>query len=189
MSREINFVRQRRKELTLQQQKDRQILRISAIVCAAAVVIALSALGGRLYFNHQLEQLDTEQTALRQAIVTQQPLEEDFTIFVHKLRAVTDLFDVRKDKQDALQFFGSVFGPLVRVGEIDYSASDQDIVSFTIRAPSVFVIESVFKTLDSEIVTGEYASVSRSGLRRTDTGEYSVKLTVQLQDTALVGEE
>lgn len=141
-------------------------------------VVFLLVLGVRFYFVYQVKQLTDQQKTTRQLILSQEAVERDYNIFAYKLRSLTELFGKRKDKQEAFVFFSNVFGSEVLVSGIDYSASEEDILSFTIQAPNVFVLEQVFDTLESDAVRQSYPKVARSQLRRTQSGFYSMTLTV-----------
>lgn len=180
MSKTINFVGERRKKLDLTQRKDYEILKKVVYVFVAVFAVFLIALGTRLYYVFQVRGVLDEQDTIRQVISSQQQTELDYNVFAQKLKQLTELFGVRKDKQEAFEFFSQVFGPEVIISEIDYSSSSNDILQFTVQAPSVFVMEQVFETLDSPEVKGKFAGISKSGLSRSGQASYNLTLTVIL---------
>ncbi len=178
MSRTINFVAARRKKLTFQQQADRKHFQWALRVFIGVFVVFLLVLGVRFYFVYQVKLLTDQQKNTRELILSQESVERDYNIFAYKLRSLTELFGKRKDKQEAFVFFSNVFGEDVIVSGIDYSASEQDILSFTIQVPNVFVLDDVFATLESDAVREPYPKVGRSNLRRTPSGFYTMTLIV-----------
>ncbi len=180
MSKTINFVGERRKKLDLTQRKDYDSLKKVVITFVVIFAIFLATLGTRLYFVFQVREVLDEQDTISQVIASQQQTELDYNIFAQKLKQLTDLFGVRKDKQEAFEFFSQVFGPEVIISEIDYSSSANDILQFTIDAPSVFVMERVFELLNSEEVRNKFAGISKSDLTRTSQARYNLTLTVIL---------
>lgn len=180
MPKTINFVGERRKKLDINQQKDKEVLKKVTYVLIGIFAVFLVTLGIRIYYVFQVREIREEQQTIRQVIASQQKTELDYNVFAQKLKQLTDLFGVRKDKQEAFEFFSRIFGPEVIISEIDYSSSANDILQFTIDTPSVFVMERVFEILRTDEVKNQFASVSKSELNRTATAGYSVKLTVTL---------
>lgn len=180
MARTINFVSKRQRKLTETQVQDRKILNYSLIGLGAVFAIFLAVLGARFYFVFQLDRVQEDQESTKQAILSQEEIERDYSIFAHKLRQLSLLFGTRQDKQEALIFFSELFGDSVVVSGIDYSESESNILSFTLQAPSIFVMEEVFEVLDSDAVVAEYPQITKDGLDRRDDGSYFISLTVQL---------
>lgn len=183
MARDINFVANRRKRLTAQQKQDEQWFQYAIIGVISIFVIFLIVIGIRFFMVYRLDQLESEQENTRKAITSQEQVEKDYNVFAHKLRALSDLFGKRQDKQEAMVYFSQVFGPQVIISGIDYSEEDDSIVSFTLTAPSVFDLENVFTVLESEDVRTTYSKVEKSSLGRGESGAYSIKLTIVLGDS------
>lgn len=183
----INFVKDRRKKLTAQQQLDHKLFRIASYVLAGCFAVFLVVIGARLYFARSAQAVIDDQTAVKRAIENKEEIEADYSIFAQKLKVLSELFGQRKNKQEALLFFGDVFGPDITVSGIDYTASEDGILSFTIKAPSVFYLDGVFDVLEGEEVTTKYSRVQKSTLNRASDGSYSLKLTVVFADANIGG--
>lgn len=182
MAKTINFVSAARRELTKAQQQDRVYFRYALIVLGVIFAIFLLTLAGRLFFLYRLDRLENRQEQTRAAILSHEDLEAEYTVFVHKLKALGQLFGKRKEKQEALIFFNEIFGPGIEVSGIDYTSSNSDELVFSIVAPSVFKIEEVFATLNREDVISRFASITKNNLRRGSDGAYAVHLTVTFKD-------
>lgn len=180
MAKSINFVGERRKKLTQAQKQDRKIMKISINVLVGVFAIFLIVVGTRFFFVLQVKNIQDTQAEIRNRILSNEPVERDYIIFAQKLKKLSVFFGKRKDKQEALIFFSEIFGNDVVVSGIDYSSSDEDTVSFTIKAPNVFVMERVFNTLEEDIVTSVYPNIKKSSMRRSATGNYTVDLAVVL---------
>lgn len=180
MSRGINFVANRRKRLTAQQLQDEKWFKYATLAVLIIFGVFLIAIGIRFYLVYRLSNLEDDQLNTRKAIEAQEQVEKDYNVFAHKLRALSELFGKRQDKQEAMVFFSQVFGPQVIISGIDYSEQDDSVVSFTLTAPSVFDLENVFTVLESEEVRTTYAKVNKSDLGRGSSGSYSIKLTIVL---------
>lgn len=180
MAKAINFVGERRKKLTQSQKQDQKILKIAINVLIGVFALFLIVIGTRFFFVFQVKNIKDTASEVRNRILANEPVEKDYIIFAQKLKKLALFFGRREDKQQALVFFSSVFGPDVIVSGIDYSSSDEDIVSFTIKAPNVFVMERVFSVLDGTEVTSVYPNIRKSTMRRSATGNYTVDLAVVL---------
>lgn len=186
MAKAINFVGERRKKLTQAQKNDLKIMKISINVLVGIFAIFLIVIGARFYFLFQVKNIKDTQTEIRNRIISNEPIEKDYIIFANKLKTLSVFFGKRKDKQEALVFFSDIFGDDVIVSGIDFSSADEDIVSFVIKAPNVFVMERVFNTLQEERVTSVYPNIKKSNMRRSATGNYTVSLEVVLSGPAKV---
>jgi hypothetical protein len=180
MATSINFVSKRRATLTKLQVQDRKFMKTVTGVLVAVFAIFLLILGARFYFVFTLGNLQNQQEDVRNVIISHEEVEKEYVLFTQKLRQLTVLFGSRKDKQEAFEFFSTVFGNDVIVSGIDFSSANEDLVSFTIQTPNVFVMERVFNILESPQITDVYPRVTRRNLRRTATGNYSVDLAIVL---------
>lgn len=180
MAKAINFVGERRKKLTQSQKKDQKLLRISIYAVMVVFAIFLITVGARLFFVFQVKNIVENETQIRNRILDNEPVERDYIIFANKLKKLSVFFGRRKDKQEALEFFSQVFGDEVIVSGIDYSSAKEDVVSFTIKAPNVFIMQRVFEILREDQVVSVYPNIEKSSMRRSATGNYTVDLAVVL---------
>ena len=188
MSRSINFVAERQKKLTAHQLQDIKLLKISLWVLSGVFITFLITLAVRFYFVFEVKDLTAEQNRMRDNILSRQSVEQEYVIFAQKLKHLSGFFEKRKDKQEILIFFESLFGSDVIVSGIDYSSADSDIVLLTIKTPNVFVMEKAFETLSSESVVERYQNITKSNMRRSATGNYTVDLAVVLSETAIAAQ-
>lgn len=182
MARTINFVGDRRTKLTEAQKNDRKLLKVSLFVLMGVFAIFLIVVGIRFYFVFAVKSVTDEQKDVRGVILSHESVEKDYIIFAQKLKQLSVFFGRRKDKQEALVFFSDIFGEDVIVSGIDYSSADEDVVSFTIKTPNVFVMQRVFETLGKPEVTTAYPKITKSNMRRSATGNYTIDLAVVLNE-------
>jgi hypothetical protein len=180
MSKSINFVGDRRKRLTKTQKQDKKVMEIMTNVLVGVFVVFLIVLGLKMFYVFRVKNVKDEQKDVRRIILSHEEVEKEYIIFAQKLKKLTVFFGKRKDKQEALVFFSKVFGDDVIVSGIDYSSADEDVVSFVIKSPNVFVMERVFDTLDSKDVVSKYPDISKSNMSRSSSGNYTVNLSVVL---------
>lgn len=180
MSKSINFVGDKRKKLTKVQAQDKKIMTIMIYILVGVFAVFLIVVGLRLFYVYRVKTVNDEQVEVKSAILSKESIEKEYIIFAQKLKKLSVLFGKRKNKQEALVFFSEIFGEDVIVSGIDYSSADEDVVTFTIKTPDVFVMEKVFDILQSEDVTNEYPQISKSSMRRAQSGNYTINLAVIL---------
>ncbi len=180
MSVNINFVADRQKRLKVQQEKDKPLLKKIGVFLAATFMLTGIILAIQIYFNFEKNQVIANQKKVQAAIDERKEVEQKYAIFFQKLSALTQLFGERQNKQEALAYFRNLFGDGVTVTGLTYNETDQEL-TFSLLSPSVFTLEKIFTTLNSEAVKNKYSQVVRHNLARSDNGSYSMQLTVKLK--------
>lgn len=179
MSKEINFVSERRKRFSKTQKQDLLILRYTSGVVAVVFLVAMILTGASFYFRGQLETLEKQVASVKRELIQNEQVERSFVILIAKLKTIGTILDQRQDKQQALDYFTQLFGPNVLVKQIQYDDKAR-ILSLRLESPDIFVLENIFEILDSPEVKKEYATVNKGELRRSDIGKYEVSLAIQV---------
>lgn len=179
---DINFVRQRLKKLTKLEKKDKEYFKIAAIITSVLLLILAGISSYKIYLTSQLKGIENEQKGFLSRIEQQEEKEKSFVLFVNKLRVLSDVFQKRKDKQDAIGYFSQIFGSDVTIEKIAYDA-DSELLTFRLMSADIFTLEKVFELLSTEQSTQKFASLTKSNLKRTSNGIY------QMQITVVIGEE
>lgn len=181
MARTINFVRERRRNLSNQEVEDRRVLKYviwGLFVLGGVILLIVSA---RLFLLYQIKNIKAEQKAVEQQIVQKEAIEKQYTIFANKLTILTELFGKRKEKQEALAYFSSLFGEDVIISQLSYTAGDE-VLSFVLEANSIFTMEDVFTIISSDQVKQRYPMIQKNGLRRGEDGSYGMQVTLVFGD-------
>ncbi|MEX0896391.1 MAG: hypothetical protein WDZ94_05690 [Patescibacteria group bacterium] len=181
MARTINFVQERQRSLSKQEQRDHKILRqamLALFVTGGLLVVVVGTRLGMVQWHQSIK--DQQQAAISQ-IQEREDIERSYTVFVSKLNVVTELFGKRKEKQDALEYFSSLFDPDIIISQLQYEA-ENDVLTFTIQAPSIFRMEQVFGIMQSEDVNARYPDLQRDTLRRSGDGSYGMQVTLMFGD-------
>lgn len=179
MSADINFVRERQKQLSKREIQDRKILRYSQFFLGGVLLVMMVCLGGVLALRLQLQQVTDRQDELKRLVKLQEDTEKSYIVFVNKLKTLSNLFAQRSDKQEAIRFFNQVFSGLALIREIEYVMSDNSL-SFGLRTNSIFEADRVFQALEAPNVKEKYPRINKSELRRNDEGAYEIGITVNL---------
>jgi hypothetical protein len=179
----INFLKDRQKRLSKQEQLDYSIWRYALMGFTGVVVVVLIVVSTNFYFQYKLRQIKADQDRLRKVVLSQEDIERSYVIFANKLKVLRELLDKRSDKREAINYFSSLFGPGVLIREIEYDA-DEGILSFGLRADSVFVLDRVFELLSAPELQTKFSQVTKSELGRSSEGMYDLKVTVVLVEKA-----
>lgn len=185
MARRINFVSARRKVLTGLEEKDRRWFGIAVKVLSGIFAVFLVVFGLRMFFMLRLQRVVEAQEQTRQAILSHEAVEKEYTIFAHKLKQLSQIYVRRAEKQEALDFFNQLFGQDIQISEIVYTTKgNEDVLSFTLRTHSVFQLDEVFSKLSSAQVKDKFNAVQKETLRRGADGSYGMQITLVLDGGA-----
>src|SRR5687768_4912754 len=102
MSYTINFVRQRQKLLSKQQQQDLLALRYAGIGAGIVALVTAVVLGGRFWLQFQLDELKAQETLLKRSVLSQEEMERSYVVFANKLKVIKQLLEDRSDKKAAI---------------------------------------------------------------------------------------
>ncbi len=180
MSEGVNFVKNRRRALTKLQQLDQKWFKYAGAVLAVILILFIASIGARLALTFNVKTIKDDQNRFRQLVVDQEENERSFVIFVAKIKSLVDLFNKRRDKQAAIQFFTGNFDTDVLVSNITYDA-DESILAFGLESKDVFTLEKVFQTVQSPTVKDQFEQVKLSELKRSTDGKYRLLVTVVLK--------
>lgn len=179
MSRVINFVRERQRNLTRLEEQDRVMFRWASIGLGVLIGIIFIVVGVRLFFLYRLRVVSEDQKNLRQAIVQKEEIERSFTVFAYKLKMLTELFGKRKEKQETLEYFSNLFDDSVVIRQLSYSSETEEL-SFNLESKNIFVLEKVMEVMQSDEIKQKYPTISKDGLRRKSDGAYGMLVSIAL---------
>lgn len=175
----INFVRKRQKELTKLEVQDQRYLKWAGLGIGGVLAVFIVVLGIRITLGFQLSATNESINSLKASINSKSEIEAQYVVFMTKVKMLTDLFAQRKEKQEAIAYFASLFDPKIIISQLSYSANTNTL-NFTLRAPTVFDLGVVFSTLRSANVRGKYPTYAVTQLARADDGSYGLGINLPL---------
>lgn len=177
----VNFVRKRQKELSKVEVQDQKYLKQAFYLIGAVVAVFAIAIGARIGLSLLVNNTNTQINQIKKTIANKQEIEGQYVIFMRKVDILVDLFSQRKEKQEAIAYFSSLFDASlgVRISQLTYTQATHTL-DFTLRAPSVFIIQRVFDTLRSSGVRERYPTFSIQRLTRGDDGSYGLVINLPL---------
>lgn len=182
---QINFVRHRLKKLGRVAEQDFRVFKLSMIGAGVVFVVFLVILGLRIYQVSRLKKIeDTQANHVRQ-IKSLEEEERAYVFLINKLKALSQIFEERQNKQEAIAYFSQVFGPEVIIDQIVYEAR-ASLLAFGVRTTNIFTLEQVFSTLESNQTEEKFAELHKSELRRNANGTYQMKVTVVMDENATI---
>lgn len=181
MSRQINFLAERRKALTKTELQDRKVMRVASMIFGGVFMVFLAVFAVRFYFDRQLFQVREAQKTARAQILNNESIERSFVIFVYKLTALANLTQDKQEKNQALTFFSNLFGDDVFVRQMSFLEKEK-ILSLKIQSDSIFSLREVFALLNSQQVRDQFVSINPSDLVRTAGGDYEMIITAVVKE-------
>lgn len=177
---EINFLTQRRSTLSKTEEQDLVYRKYALWGLYAGLAFFLLAVGVSIFLTQRLRQANAQQRALTDQIASDEPVEISFLIFSQKLKSVREIYENRSDKQQAIDFFSNLFGDQVFLSGMSYGG-EGNTLNLRLTSENIFALENTLDLLDSQQVTTAFSSVTKSGLRRGEAGNYSLDLAVELK--------
>lgn len=181
MSRQINFLAERRKALTKTEIQDRKVMKIASVIFGTVFTVFLIVFAVRFYFDRQLFQVREAQKSARAQILNDESIERSFVIFVYKLTALTNLTQDKQEKNQAITFFSNLFGDDVLIRQMSFLEKEK-ILSLKIQLDSIFSLRQVFDLLNSQQVRDQFVSINPSDLMRTPGGDYEMVITAVVKE-------
>lgn len=175
----INFVREQRRRLGKQQQADLKIFKYAVMVVAVGFVALLLSVAIQLFLNWTVQNTMAQQQSQLNIINAQAENERSYVTFATKLQALSELFTDRRNKQEAIAYFSTLFDPTVLINGISYRG-DENQLTFTVESPNIFSLNRVVEILNSQEVQDRFESVAYENLTRGENGEYEVRVIVRL---------
>lgn len=180
----INFVRKRRRQLTKLEVRDQQFLRWAMYAAGVVFAIFLIVLGIRIALGIMVSATNVSINSLKKSIAAKNQIEEQYVVFMTKVTVLTDLFSQRKEKQEGIAYFSSLFDPAIKISQMSFTA-ETNTLDFTLKAPSIFDLEKAFSTLRSANVREKYPSYSVQRLSRSADGSYGLVINLPLSTREL----
>jgi hypothetical protein len=159
---------------------DKQFLTWSLVGFGSVVVVFLVLLVADLWMGNQLKSIITKENNTKQSLADNQTLEVSFLVFSHKLKSIGEIFVQRNNKQQAINYLSSLFGPEVFISGVTYEGEAQ-VLSLALTSTNIFELEKLLNSLDTPEVKESFSSLSKSNIKRNEDGSYDLRLTLELK--------
>lgn len=184
---DINFLDQHRKELSSLEKKDKLYYTYTLWAAILVTVVACVIAGVSLVLSFSTDQVLANRQSLEASILQQENIERSALVLAAKVGSLAELIGQRGDKQQAISYFTNLYSSDdVLIKDIDYQ-SGEGVLQLRIEAQSVFIFEDLITTLESQQTMDQFESITKSELRRSREGAYSIMVTVVLRKGNITG--
>jgi hypothetical protein len=173
----INFLKQRHLELRFAKKQDKKNLFYTGIFFVVCLIIFSITLAINIFYSNKLSLIKSTQTKLAQSLNQNKDQEIKYLDFSNKLKLINYLFQERKNKQEAIEFFSKTFGDDTHISQIIFE--DAKTLIITLTSNDVIKLESIFKTLDLK-KNSPYQKVISSSINRNPDATYELELVINL---------
>ncbi len=176
----INFLANRVKQKSKQKEQDVRIFRLSSYVLGVACLLMIGVFGFKLFNNLRINTTENKIKEYRASILAQENVELNYLIFVNKIRAISEIYQKRSDKQAAMNYFSETFAEKAEIVGMSYQEEQGGLV-LQLSSENIFKFREVNQILDSEKLRGQYHDIEKNTLSRADNGSYKLTLKLELK--------
>lgn len=176
----INFAYHLTKQRSKEQAQDRSLFKKAVVVGIIAVALTTASVLARLSFDVALAVVKNEEKKVLAQLESLKAQELAYVGYVSKVNVLSELFQNRQAKQQALKKFRSLFESGVSITGLNY-AEDSNDLEFRLKTASVFVLERVVAQLDDPQLRTDYKDIVKENVSRAETGNYDMSISVNLQ--------
>ncbi len=176
----INFLSNRVSLKIKQKKRDAKIFRISSYVLIGVVIIMIGAFGFKFYNSLQINSANKKIKEYKESIVSQESVEINYLIFVNKIKVISEIYQKRSNKQEAMNYFAETFTDKADIIGMNYQ-EDQGGLILQLSSDNIFKLQTTNEILDSTTLRQQYQNIEKSALTRTDQGNYKLTLKLELK--------
>lgn len=184
----VNFLRTEQLRLTEQAQQDKKLFKYAALGTGALCFVFALIFGINQFLAFRINRVEANIDRMSNQISGQKQLEAEYLFFVDKLKIIRELFELRQNKQLAIEYFSELFPEDVEISGIKYDV-ESGILSLRITSPHVFRLEDCLEILEKPEVLAEFKGLNKTALQRKEDATYSFNLIISLtSDSELLKE-
>lgn len=176
----INFLANRVNQKGKQKEKDVKIFHISTYVLAAIAFLMIGTFSFKLFNTLLISNAEKKIAEYKNSILSQEKIEINYLIFVNKLKVISEIYQKRSNKQQAMNYFSDALGGTAEIIGMNYQ-EDQGGLILQVSSDNIFKLQEVNDVLNSQELRDQYQNVEKSTLTRTDLGNYKLTLKLELK--------
>ncbi len=177
----INFFSNRISKKAKQKKQDLKMFRISTYVLIGVTLLMVATFGFKFYNALQIKQTNQEIKDYKETILGQESVEIAYLIFVNKIKVISEIYQKRSNKQEALEFFSQIFAGTADIIGMNYQ-EDQGGLVLQLSSDNIFKLQATNEILDSTTLRQKYREIEKTALTRTEQGSYKLGLTLELKN-------
>lgn len=176
----INFLANRVNQKDKQRKYDVKLFRISTYVLITMVVTMVLTFSFKLYNTLKISSIEKKIKEHKASILAQETTEINYLIFVNKIKVISEIYQKRSNKQEAMNYFSDALRNKADVIGMNYQ-EDQGGLILQLSSDNIFRLQEVNSILDSTDLRQQYQNIEKSVLSRTDNGSYKLTLKLELK--------
>lgn len=177
----INFFSNRVNQKGKQKKQDAKIFRISSYVLIGLVLIMIGTFIFKFYNNLQISNTNKKIKENRESILGQENVELNYLIFVNKIKVISEIYQKRSNKQEAMNYFSEAFVGKADIVGMNYQEEQGGLI-LQLSSDNVFKLQETNDLLDSIELRKQYQNIEKSALSRTNLGSYKLSLKLELKN-------
>ena len=173
----INFLRQRKKDLSEVQLVDKKYAIWSGYLILFIFLAMILVVGVDYFFTTRTQTIQSRQKEVQSKISSYAAVEKEYVALAKKLELISTLLTSRDERRDAIIFITKLFSQeeaILKELQID----SDGILRFQIVSKNVFVMNQTMKRLQQDDIRQQFDSLAMTDLSRNQNGEYSVEVSV-----------
>ena len=173
----INFLRQRKKELSEVQIVDKKYAVWSGYLLLFIFLALILVVGVDYFFTTRTLTIQKRQQDVQTKISSFSAVEKEYVALAKKLELISTLLTSRDERKDAIIFITKLFSQeeaILKELQID----SDGIMRFQIVSKNVFVMNKTMQRLQQDDIHQQFNSLAMTNLVRNQNGEYSVEVSV-----------
>ncbi len=176
----INFLVNRVNQKDKQKERDKKIFRLSTYVLLAIFLLMVATVTFKLINNLKINNAEKKIKEYKESILGQEETEINYLIFVNKIKVISEIYQKRSNKQEAMNYFSNAFTGKAEIIGMNYQ-EDQGGLVLQLNSDNVFQLQEVNEILDSDNLRQQYQNLEKSILTRTELGNYKLTLKLELK--------
>lgn len=176
----INFLANRVSQKNKQKAIDAKLFRISSYILVTVTILMVSIFAFKLFNNIKINSTEKKIAEYKDSILSQEKIEINYLIFVNKLKVISEIYQKRSNKQEAMNYFSNAFNGIAEIIGMNYQEEQGGLI-LQISSDNVFKLEEANKILNSNDLRNQYQNLEKNVLTRTDSGSYKLTLKLELK--------
>lgn len=176
----INFLANRVSQKSKQKAIDVKIFHISTYVLIGVIILMVGTFAFKLFNNLKINNAEKKIAEYKNSILSQETIEINYLIFVNKLKVISEIYQKRSNKQEAMNYFSNAFDGVAEIIGMNYEEEQGGLI-LQISSENVFKLEETNKILNSNDLRSQYQNIEKNVLARTDLGSYKLTLKLELK--------
>lgn len=175
----INFLRQRRKQLTSVQSLDKRYAMVLGYVFVGVLIVTGVLFGVDYWLSNRLSSVKSDQQRVQRQITNLASVEQEYLTLAQKVSAIKGLIKDKAVKQQAIEFFTTLFAQQnVTLSELTFL--EDGVIQFQVESKDVFQFKELLAVLESPQVRAVYPQIAVNDLSRVKSAQYGAAISVKL---------